>query len=259
MDPIEAWIDRDELRRMAEALAVPPSRLAAATQPEALEGDFVGFTVGDAEAAPPEPAVPEVAKTHEEEKLGGGLSIEHQAREILSTARQIATRSGILTPASPTARERETDPPPSRPATPAPPSQAAPGPAPSSPKQVETPFVERLRAFGAWLREGIPSAAFFLTDREGGVLTDEVQSPKLRQVARTLAQASWNANRQAGSTAVGNLHIEIDARQGLEVIPMDSQYGPLVLGIVVPRPLSSGNVETVLQGLRQVLQGPANS
>jgi hypothetical protein len=120
---------------------------------------------------------------------------------------------------------------------------------------VSTPFVARLKAYGTWLREGIQAKSFFVTDREGGILIDEVQSPKLHQVARTLAQASRTANRQAGAAAIGNLHVKIAPETVLEVMPVMTRYGPLILGIIVAQPLSGRNVETVARGLQQVIDG----
>jgi hypothetical protein len=115
--------------------------------------------------------------------------------------------------------------------------------------------VARLQAYGVWLREGIRAASFFVMDRDGGILIDEVQSPKLQQVARTLAQASRTANRQAGAGAIGNLHIKLSPESVLEVVPVTTRYGPLVLGIVVAQPISAGNIETVARGLQQVIDG----
>lgn len=118
-----------------------------------------------------------------------------------------------------------------------------------------TPFLARLQAYGAWLQDGLRATAFFVLDREGGVLIDEVHSPKLQQVARTLAQASRTANRQAGAAAIGSLHVKIAPDAVLEVVPVLSKYGPLILGITVPQPLSTHNVETVARGLQQVVDG----
>lgn len=132
-------------------------------------------------------------------------------------------------------------------------TQVTPVPVGAAPAPGSTPFVARLQGYGAWLREGIQAKSFFLTDRDGRVLIDEVQSPKLQQVARTLAQASRTANRQAGAAAIGNLHVKIAPDTVLEVVPVMTRYGPLILGIIVKQPLSPRNVETVARGLQQVI------
>ena len=114
---------------------------------------------------------------------------------------------------------------------------------------------ERLQAYRDWLHESVQAEAFFVADRDGHLLIDEVRSPKLLQVARTLAHASHAANRQAGATAVGSLHVKLAHDHILEVLPVRCSYGPLVLGIVVPAVLSAPAVEVVSRGLQQVVDG----
>jgi hypothetical protein len=132
---------------------------------------------------------------------------------------------------------------------------AAPPPQSLEPEPVMPPFVTRLQAYGMWLRDDVNAKSFFVMDREGGILIDEVHSPKLQQVARTLAQASRTANRQAGAAAIGNLHIKITPDVVLEVVPVTTRYGPLILGIIVDRPLSPREVEAVARSLQQVIDG----
>ena len=134
-----------------------------------------------------------------------------------------------------------------------------PGSSSTSGDSVRAPFLERLQAFGRWLREGSHAQAFFLTDQNGSILIDEVQSPKLRQVARTLAQASRAANRQAGAEAIGNLHVKVTAESCLEVVPLTTQYGPFVLGMIVPQPLGLESVQAIISALRQVTDQPSPS
>ncbi|MDA0765249.1 MAG: hypothetical protein O3A92_00290 [Verrucomicrobia bacterium] len=118
-------------------------------------------------------------------------------------------------------------------------------------------FMDRLRAYGHWLHRSIAAKAFFVADREGELLIDEINSPKLLQVARTLAQASWAANRQAGSgPAVGSLHVKLGAESVLEVLPVTSRYGPLILGIIVPSLLPAATVQVVGSSLERVVDGP---
>ena len=100
------------------------------------------------------------------------------------------------------------------------------------------PFLSRLQQFSEILRRELDAQAMFLIDNEGQVLLDEVENAKLIQVARTLANASYRASRQtAGVASVGNLHVKIGARSTLEVVPVDSRYGLLILGVIFPAPL----------------------
>jgi hypothetical protein len=118
-------------------------------------------------------------------------------------------------------------------------------------------FLERLKAYGEWLHKAIAAKAFFVADREGELLIDEVHSPKLLQVARTLAQASWTASRQAGGgPAVGSLHVKLGADSILEVLPVSTRYGPLILGLIVPGLLPAATVQVVASSLQKVVDAP---
>jgi hypothetical protein len=251
MDPIESWVDRDELRRLADSLLAQP----ASSQPaDATYGDdFIGYAGDAPEPVPPPIAPPLRSPASPTTRVG----VEQNARSALANARAIVQRGGLL------GGSASSSPPGVDPDDEGVPELAAeltevapvstvglPGEAP-----VRTPFVARLEAYGIWLREGIQAKSFFVTDREGGILIDDVQSPKLHQVARTLAQASLTANRQAGAAAVGNLHVKIAPETVLEVMPVMTPYGPLILGIIVAHPLSGRNVETVARGLQQALDG----
>lgn len=116
------------------------------------------------------------------------------------------------------------------------------------------PFSSRLDAFGVWLKEQIPTQAYFICDRNGELVVDEVGSEKLVKVARTLAHASRNAGRQVGDNeALESLHVKIGPERVMEVVPRQSQYGLVVLGLIVPRPLSTEAVGSVSRGLGTVL------
>jgi hypothetical protein len=247
MDPIESWIDRDELRRLADSLLAQP----ASSQPaDATYGDdFIGYAGDAPEPLPPPMRSPATPATHP--------GVEQNARSALANARAIVQRGGLLGgPVSSSPPEVDPE------------DEGVPGSAaeltegasvstvglPGEPL-VSTPFVAGLQAYGIWLREEIQAKSFFVTDLEGGILIDDVQSPKLHQVARTLAQASRTANRQAGAAAVGNLHVKIASETVLAVMPVMTRYGPLILGIIVAQPLSGNNAETVARGLQQVIDG----
>lgn len=117
--------------------------------------------------------------------------------------------------------------------------------------------MERLRSYGDWLHKSVGAKAFFVADREGELLIDEVHSLKLLQVARTLAQASWAASRQAGGEpAMGSLHVKLGAGSILEVLPVDTQYGALILGLVVPGLLPTGTVQVVASSLQKAVNSP---
>lgn len=248
MNPIEAWVDREELRRIAAALLPRPVGSQPRPSDATYGDDFIGYAVES------EVTFPEVPQ----DRPSDANFVYQNGRNALANAREIAQRGGLLASSS-------------QDSTPKPEPVVAPSTpvvklAPTTTVQIAaqgseaapTPFVARLQAFGKWLREGIRARAFFVTDREGGVLIDEVQTPRLLQVARTLAQASRTANRQAGTTVIANLPVKLSSGAVLEVIPLQSQYGPLTLGVILPEPLSPETVEKVAQGLRQVIDGQAS-
>jgi len=235
MDPIESWVDTRELRRMADAL------LASRPDPEesAFGIAFVGYEEEGAlssRSASQQPATPG----------------EESACRTLAAARELAQRGGMLEPQA----HAHGEPCEAAELTQVTPVEAA-GASPSAP--VAPPVVPGLGSFGPWLREAVQARSFFLLDRGGGILIDGVGSSRLRQVARALAQASYTANRQAGTLAVKNLHIKVNPENVLEVVPVKTRYGPLILGIIVPHPLNSGHVELVARGLQQVVDAGSQS
>ena len=93
----------------------------------------------------------------------------------------------------------------------------------------------------------------FLIDNEGQIILDEVENAKLVRVARSLANASHRASRQtAGAVAVGNLHIKIGASATLEVIPVQSRYGLLILGVIFPAPIGATVIRVAEELFRAV-------
>lgn len=157
-----------------------------------------------------------------------------------------------------------------RPASPAPPQQQAvparvvgppvEAPPPPAPEPVrETiassargPFLDRIHRFRDWMRHHFAATGIFILDREGSVIFDESNHGRLHFLARSLALAS----RRPGSTA-GNVHVKIGAGATLEVIPVDTAYGCLVLGAVVPEALQPEAVSAVMEALTMVAAPPA--
>ena len=120
------------------------------------------------------------------------------------------------------------------------------------------PLSTRLQAFGEWLKEQIPTRAYFICDRHGEIVVDEVGSEKLVKVARTLAHASSSAGRQVGDDKnLGSLHVKVGPDRVMEVIPRHSHFGLVVLGIIVPRPLSRDAVASVSRALGTALAEPS--
>ncbi|BCU77491.1 hypothetical protein [Luteolibacter sp. LG18] len=123
-----------------------------------------------------------------------------------------------------------------------------PAPEPPAPRtEVRGPFLDRVGRFRDWLHRHFAATGIFLLDREGAVIFDESGHGKLHFLARSLAVAS----RRPGGAAA-NVHVKVGAAATLEVIPVDTPYGCLVLGAVVPAPLEPPAVAAVMEALKSV-------
>lgn len=151
-----------------------------------------------------------------------------------------------------------------RPASPdptaAPPTPPDPPPTPPTvfqpvsetiPSTARGPFLDRVHRFRDWMRQHFGATGLFILDREGAVIFDESSHGRLHFLARSLALAS----RRQGSSA-GNVHVKISAGTTLEVIPVETPYGCLVLGAVVPEALQPTAVAVVMKALHQVAAPP---
>ena len=123
-----------------------------------------------------------------------------------------------------------------------------------TPTSARGPFLDRITRFRDWLHHSFSATGIFILDREGAVIFDESSHGRLHFLARSLALAS----RRPGALA-GNVHVKIGAGATLEVIPVDTTYGCLVLGAVVPEALDPPAVHAVMEALSQVAAPPLES
>ena len=112
------------------------------------------------------------------------------------------------------------------------------------------PFLERIRRFSDWMKHQFAASGVFILDREGSVIFDDSHHSRLHFLARSLALAS----RRQGSSA--NVHVKIGAGATLEVIPVETAYGCLVLGAVLPESMPPDSVTVVIDALSQVATPP---
>ena len=116
------------------------------------------------------------------------------------------------------------------------------------------PFLDRITRFRDWMHHNFSATGIFILDREGAVIFDESNHGRLHFLARSLALAS----RRPGASA-GNVHVKIGAGATLEVIPVETAYGCLVLGAVVPDSLAPASVVAVMEALSLVAAPPGES
>jgi hypothetical protein len=112
------------------------------------------------------------------------------------------------------------------------------------------PFLQRVQRFRDWLHEQFGARGVFLLDRDGRVIFDDGVNPKLQALARSLALASRAA---AGA---GNVHFKIGSDATLEVIPAETHYGAMVLGMVVVQAVSPRGVALIIDGLSRAAMPP---
>lgn len=113
------------------------------------------------------------------------------------------------------------------------------------------PLLVRLGRFREGLVRHAGAQGVFVLDREGRPVMDDPAWGKLHFLARSLAQAYRPIEGQPG-----NVHVKIGANTVLEVIPVETPFGCLVLGAVVPRPLPARLVAEIATALRQAATPP---
>jgi hypothetical protein len=205
MDPVNPWLDADEVRRMALRLMKPARDPEVHVADAGFDAGFVGFAHERPASPAPTPAP---------------------------------------TPAQPAAVS-----PPNPPAEPM--ELSASEPAEPPPSAARGPFLERIRQFRDWMSREYSAGGLFILDREGAVIFDESGQNRLYFLARSLALAS----RRPGTSA-SNVHVKIGAGTTLEVIPVETAYGCLVLGAVVPEALPPAAVSAVMAALAQAAAPP---
>lgn len=223
MNPVNPWLDTDEVRRMALRLIRPVREPAADIADAGFDEAFVGFT------QPPRanPALPQAVPAAVPAPSAPVRQDPPVTPAPVQTSAQLSAASSK--PSAPEAGE--------------PPTTVARG-----------PFLDRIRHFRDWLESEFSAGGVFILDREGSVIFDESGLGRLHFLARSLALAS----RRPGTSAA-NVHVKIGASITLEVIPVETAYGCLVLGAVVPEALPPASVNAVMTALAQVAAPPATS
>jgi hypothetical protein len=218
-DSIHAWVDPRELRRMGELLLASPAEETTPLAEDVVYGsEFEGYEKSSA----PAQSAPPPQRTH--------------ASHSLAEAKRLAEEGGLLRSArmNPTTVAEE----------------------PPKPRGGAGPFLGRMTSFGDWLRNEVGVSAFFLLERGGEVLIDENGDSNHIQVALGLLHPSPRVGRQEGGAMLESFRVKLSENQLLEVIPVDSYYGRLVLGLVTAKGLVPSTIEIVAQGLQRAIEPP---
>ena len=230
MDPIYPWLDPLEVKRLAESLLKPLRQPNLKVADAGFDAGFVGYATGSSSQA----KAPVVVS-----------SLEIPALVMPSPAHDLSSDPFAVTDMS----------------SPAPPVlELAPVPVPVpvvervvAPPVEETkavvriPFQESVIRFRDWMRENFAATGIFILDREGEVLFEDGHQGRLHFLARSLAIAP-----RSPSVGPGNVHVKIGAGSMLEIIPVDSPHGRMVLGVVVPEALVPSSVGVVMDALSQI-------
>lgn len=222
MDPIEPWIDADEVRRMAQRLTAPVAKAPtnAPVDPGFGPG-FEGFIGSDRK----EDSSPPLQKSHPEPRPAPETPTERPAQSVPVVE-----------------RHSEDEPKPFLISQPAPSREA-------DVSGERGPLVARMEKFRQWLAEKVDARGMFVLDREGSPVIDDPVYGKLHFLARSLAQAYRPSNGGAG-----NVHVKIGSDAYLAVVPVKTDFGALVLGAVLPEPLEASAVESIAKGLTEALR-----
>lgn len=213
MDPLEPWIDASAARRMAERLLAKVEDPEVKTGPDTGFGtDFVGFAT---------------EKERSETQLVETPVAEEEPARVFEP---VAT---VQTVAAPSLPEANTEPS----------AESVPAVAAASPRG---PLLERLARFRDALIRHTSAQGAFVLDREGRPVMEDPAFGKLHFLARSLAQAYRPVSGHAG-----NVHVKIGANAVLEVVPVDTPFGCLVLGAIVPKPLAASVVAEIAEALKK--------
>lgn len=269
-ESISQWVDTEGLRALAEDLM----RDAPESDDNSGEGiygsGFVGFAESETIPIPAPPVTEEVVvESPPPRPRVAGPEVPPEVDAVPAPAVDEVERRPA--PSRNESQAPEVDPMPvarfkspfkiAGPPVPRPPA-ARPPAKPRAPEASARPqsLATRLNSFGNWLKEDYPAEAYFLCDRNGKAIVDEVGSEKLLKVALALAHASSGGETPTGSSSGSSgLHVKVGPDRVMEVIPRKSRFGLLTLGILVPRPLSSEAVATVSDALGKVLGEPGST
>lgn len=110
-------------------------------------------------------------------------------------------------------------------------------------------LLHRLGMFRDWLMREAEARGVFVLDREGHPVLDDPGYSKLHFLARSLAQAYRPVEGKAG-----NVHVKVGTDAYLSVVPVETDFGWMVMGAVLTQPLDAESVEAVADVLAQAAQ-----
>lgn len=259
-------MDADAVRRLAGRLITPVEQPRVVAPEEAgFERGFVGY-VAVPGAQPPLPEAPVVMPAAEEPRTAFEDAVAIHAAPVMPLPSEDVWQAPPAESAStpvpeappvaqvlPDLEEIET-PRPFLAAAEAPVETAVPVPVVHLPQPpmatvpppagLEGKLVARLEFFRDWLVSKFEAKGAFILDRDGEPVLDDPPFAKLHFLARSLAQAYRPVKGEPG-----NVHVKIGSASYLAVIPVETAFGCLVLGAVLPEPIEASVVSLVAHAL----------
>lgn len=209
MELIDPWLDAVEVRRLAESLMKPSRRPVVPLTDAGFDEGFMGYTT----TKPAEP-VPAAAPT----------PAPAPAPVAAPVAAAMPEESAVVVPSP----------------IPDPVCQVV---AESFSPTASGLLLARIHYFRDWMRREFTAKEMFILDWNGEVVFDESHHGRLHFLARGMV-----ASHRPG-LSVKYVHIKIRAGATLEVIPVETHVGRLVLGAVVPEPLPAAAVTSVMDAI----------
>ncbi len=226
MDPIYPWLDPVEVKRLAESLLKPLRQPSLKVADAGFDAGFVGYATGSFSQA----KAPVVVSSLEIPALVMPSPAHDLSSDPFAVTDMSSPAPPVLEPAPVPVVERVVAP-----------------PVEETKAVVRIPFQESVIRFRDWMRENFAATGIFILDREGEVLFEDGHQGRLHFLARSLAIAP-----RSPSVGPGNVHVKIGAGSMLEIIPVDSPHGRMVLGAVVPEALVPSSVMVVMDALSQI-------
>ncbi len=99
-----------------------------------------------------------------------------------------------------------------------------------------------LAYFGEWLRLHYPGEGFFIYDDQGKVIFSDGDHERLFFMVR---------NGSASDS--GHVRLKIGSTSLLEIIPVETMVGRMVLGLIVEQPLNANDIEALSMALQRAV------
>jgi len=224
---IHSWLDKEELQRLSAVVAAPDSQrtheVAEANFGPSYRTILAGPSIGEEVATAASEAL---HQTHQSESasIKNHSSSEPQMQApVLKNPEQSPVRNSSVVQQPHLKRP----------------------PAPSG----EHPLLERVKEFGVWLKDEAGVKGFFISNLEGRMMVDFVRNKRVIEVALSLVNAARQARENSGTAG---LRVKLGEESVLQIIPAPSQYGVLILGLIVKDVLADQAVLEIRQALTEV-------